>query len=867
MTDDHLPKPDTTRFIDAAAADTGGANRADVDATLGPATAGSAGGPVVQRPGRPGSRIDDYEIVDELGRGGMGVVYRARELSTQRIVCVKMMLGGEYASPEALRRFHVETEAAAHLDHPNIVPIYRAGDVQGVPYFVMKYVEGQGLDGVPRDHFKNNPREAVELMSKICRAIHFAHARGILHRDLKPANILLDQQGEPHVTDFGLAKKIDDDAGQTRTGMIMGTPDYMSPEQATGRNDLVTVTTDVYSLGSMLFDLLTGQPPFKSATVIETLTRVTKEPARMPIVRNQRIGRDLETICLKCLEKDPNKRFRSAASLADELDRYLRGEPIESRPVGSTERLWRWCCRNPVQAAFGASLLVLLLTAAIGSTLAAYQINIRKNEAVDARLKAERAQELADENAQIANQQRTLALDTLHSLVTNVEAKLRDRADLAELQTDILQNALSGLQEVSRTAENSGRTDRTVGVAHQRMADILEKLGKTEDAAEQHRQAIAIFEPLVASRPDDDWAKWNAAISYDKLGDRSLGTNVAEASQWYRKSTALREQLAAQQHEEKITSTDRQHALAISAARVGGLALAQGDPHDALTYFRTALAQSEAMLQADAANRQAQMAVAGSCTLLGNVSFRLGAQDEAHQYYHRALEMRQVIFQQDPQSVSAKDLLAKSYDALGDFELQTGQTKDAHEYYREAIKLVEDLFEKDKSNATVKSTLATLSYKLATAQLQLGDPAEAEPNYARCLALREELTAADPGDPQKQIALMLAQARCGQHAQAAEIAGRLGQEAAENAGALFYVACGYALSAGAIAGQADDASLTEELRTLREKYTNQATDTLAAAVKLGYRDAVSLETDPDLEPVRKSPAFQRLLLELKKPAP
>ncbi len=449
-------EPDTTRFIDVAAADTGGANRADFDATMGPAAAGFAGGPGVPKPGRPSSRFDDYEIIDELGRGGMGVVYRARELSTQRVVCVKMMLGGEYASPEALRRFHVETEAAAHLDHPNIVPIYRAGEVQGVPYFVMKYVEGQGLDGVPRDHFKNNPREAVELMSKICRAIHFAHARGILHRDLKPANILLDQQGEPHVTDFGLAKKIDDDAGQTRTGMIMGTPDYMSPEQATGRNDLVTVTTDVYSLGSMLFDLLTGQPPFKSATVIETLTRVTKEPARMPMMLNQRIGRDLETICLKCLEKDPNKRFRSAASLADELDRYLRGEPIESRPVGSTERLWRWCCRNPVQAALGVSLLLLLLTAAIGSTLAAYQINIRKNEAVDARLKAERAQQLADENAQIANQQRTLALDTLHSLVTNVEAKLRDRADLSDLQTDILQSALSGLQEVSRTAENSG---------------------------------------------------------------------------------------------------------------------------------------------------------------------------------------------------------------------------------------------------------------------------------------------------------------------------------------------------------------------------------------------------------------------------
>ncbi|MCU0961386.1 MAG: protein kinase [Pirellulaceae bacterium] len=856
--------PDVTRVaVPSATAASSHAVADGFDVTRGPVQVEPGSTPAPPADGAT-RQFDDYEILGELGRGGMGVVYRAREISTQRIVCVKMMLGGFYASLEARNRFRIETEAAAQLDHPNIVPIYRAGEVDGIPYFVMKYVDGQGLDQVPRDHFRNNPREAVALMSKLCRAVHFAHARGILHRDLKPANVLVDADGQPHVTDFGLAKRIDDDTSQTRTGVIMGTPDYMSPEQAIGRNDLVTVTSDVYSLGSMLFDLLTGQPPFKSATVIETLTRVTKEPARMPTVCNARIGRDLETICLKCLEKDPNKRFRSAASLADELDRYLRGEPIESRPVSSAERLWRWCGRNPVLAGLSAALLALLVISAIGSSVAAYQFNLRRKDAVSARAKAEQAQQLADQNAVIADQQRTLALDTLHALVTQVETKLRDRADLADLQAEILSDALEGLQEVSRTAANAGRADRTIGVAYQRMADILEKLGKSDEAVQQHRQALAIFERLLADDPTAEWARWNAAISYDKLGDRSLGTDAAEAGRWYRKATALREDLAAGGTEEAITPVMRQHALAISAARVGGLALSQGDPTEARTYFRKALEQSEAMLRADANNRQAQMAVAGSCSLLGNVSFRLGAQEDAHQYFHRALEMRQAIYQQDPQSVNAKDLLAKSYDALGDFELQTGQTRDAHDCYQDAVKLLEELLAQDPSNAAVKGSLATLQYKLATALLRMDRGPEANAIYAQCLTLREELSAADPEDPQSQIALMLAHARCGHHQQAAALAGRLQQQAADNPGTLFYVACGYALSAGAVRQAAEAAaSPSDDLRQLPDQYAASALEALTTAVRLGYRDVVALETDPDLEPIRQLPAFTQLIAGLK----
>ncbi len=250
------------------------------------------------------------------------------------------------------------------------------------------------------------------------------------------------------------------------------------------------------------------------------------------------MDRDLETICLKCLEKKPGKRYRSSAALADDLERYLRGEPIEGRPIGSAERSWRWCERNPLLATLGTALLLLLLTVAIGSSVAAYQINQQKNAAVLARHDAEAAQELAAESASIADQQRTLALDTLHNLVTSVEAKLHDRPDLADLQTQILQDAMSGLQEVSRTAETAGRADRTVGVAHQRIAEILDKVGKRDEATKEHERALTIFQKLVTPSPQDDWAKWNAAISEDKLGNFWLTTDAKKAAAPYRDSTA-----------------------------------------------------------------------------------------------------------------------------------------------------------------------------------------------------------------------------------------------------------------------------------------------------------------------------------------
>ena|GEM_PF-1875181 len=288
----------------------------------------------------------DYELLEEIARGGMGVVYKARQISLNRIVAVKMILAGQLASEADIRRFYVEAEAAANLQHPNIVVIHEVGKHEDRHYFSMDYVEGQNLATLVRER-PLPPARAAELVKTIAEAIRYAHHRGILHRDLKPQNLLIDEQGRPRVTDFGLAKRTGTDSGLTQTGAVMGSPSYMPPEQATGRQDQVGPHSDVYSLGAILYQLLTGKAPFVAETPLATLKKVVEEDPVPPSKQNPLVPPDLETICLKCLEKKPERRYSTARDLQEELERFLNHEPILARPASEWRKLSAWMLKRP----------------------------------------------------------------------------------------------------------------------------------------------------------------------------------------------------------------------------------------------------------------------------------------------------------------------------------------------------------------------------------------------------------------------------------------------------------------------------------------------------------------------------------------
>ncbi len=322
--------------------------------------------------------VGDYELLEEIARGGMGVVYRARQVSLNRLVAVKVLLAGQFAKDT--QRFRREAEVAASLNHPNIVSIHEVGQDGGQPFFSMELIEGRSLAEVGRDQ-PLPARRAAELTRTIAEAVHFAHGRSLLHRDLKPSNVLVDASGIPHITDFGLAKRLDGDADLTLSGQVLGTPNYMSPEQVNPAGGPCTPASDIYSLGAILYQLLTGRAPFVAETVTQTLRLVAESDPIPPRLLRPGVPRDLETVCLKCLEKEPQRRYASARELADELDRFLHDEPIQARPIGAPAKWMRWCRRKPALALSMGLAAILLFIVAFGSPIALVRIDRARNAA------------------------------------------------------------------------------------------------------------------------------------------------------------------------------------------------------------------------------------------------------------------------------------------------------------------------------------------------------------------------------------------------------------------------------------------------------------------------------------------------------
>jgi tRNA A-37 threonylcarbamoyl transferase component Bud32 len=385
-------------------------------------------------PGFPGSGelADAYEILGILGHGGMGVVYKAKQRRLKRIVALKMIGEGSRARPDQRVRFLIEAEAVARLRHPNVVAVYDFGEAEGHPFVTLEWLEGGSL----ADRLKGTTwpgRAAAELVATLAGAMHAAHQAGIVHRDLKPSNILFDADGVPKIADFGLAKRLEVEDGQTRSGQVMGTPSYMAPEQARGHVREVGPAADVYGLEATLYEMLTGRPPFKAPSTLEMLHQVIFDDVIPPSRLQVRLARDLQTICLKCLAKEPTRRYPSALALAEDLERWLRGEPIAARSVGRIERVGRWCRRNPLIASLGAAVVALSILGVGG--LAAGNVAIARQNLAIARQRDEARdqRQKADQNAAVARRERDNADWNLYLADMKLAHQAWDDADIGRM--------------------------------------------------------------------------------------------------------------------------------------------------------------------------------------------------------------------------------------------------------------------------------------------------------------------------------------------------------------------------------------------------------------------------------------------------
>ncbi len=449
----------------------------------------------------------DYELLSEIARGGMGVVFKARQVNLNRIVALKMILAGQLANDSDVKRFYAEAEAAAKLDHPGIVPIFEIGQHEGQHYFSMAFVEGESLAKKVAEG-PLPPREAAQMVKTVAASVEYAHQKGIIHRDLKPANVLLDGQGQPKVTDFGLAKQLKGDSGLTGTGQILGTPSYMPPEQAAGKLDEIGRRSDVYSLGAILYCLLTGRPPFQAASPIDTLMQVLEQEPVSVRLLNAQVPIDLETIALKCLEKDCSRRYGSAQELADELQRFLEDRPILARPVGTVDRMWRWCRRNRLVATLVSAVALLLLGSAIGGFWLAHGERLAKKA----------AKELADEKGKLAEEKGLLA-DKNQALFES-ERDAKEKARLAQTLADERKTAAEA--NATLAEQRREEADKSARLARKRL--YVTHMNLVQTAWEDTRMST-VLDLLDRHRPmndDDDlrnfeWYYWNRLCHRDQL--------------------------------------------------------------------------------------------------------------------------------------------------------------------------------------------------------------------------------------------------------------------------------------------------------------------------------------------------------------
>jgi eukaryotic-like serine/threonine-protein kinase len=817
--------------------------------------------------------VQGYEIIAEIGRGGMGVVYKARHVRLGRLVALKMILAGAHASAEQIARFHIEARAVAQIQHPGIVQIHEDGDHEGLPYFSLEFVTGgslaQLIGGKPQP-----PRAAAAMVMQLCHAMAEAHASGVIHRDLKPANVLLTLDGKPKITDFGLAKQMEGDSQQTRTGAIMGTPSYMAPEQAWGQTHEIGPLSDQYALGVILYEMLVGRPPFQGATAVETLELARNQEPVPPTRLQPKVPTDLETICLKALQKEPAKRFPDAAAMAADLRRFLDGEPIVARPVGAPERLWRWCKRNPRVAGLAAVVVLMGFAITAGSAVFAASLNAlnrelaksnrdeasarelaqtnertaikAKNEAIaatkaeaearekekQAREKEKKAREKAEALVQGAFAQNRNALEAQRVLSVLLNQRLLSIQGTQSLREELINTTLTGLEATIASLEQLGTVardkkgfalgTRTLAGINQRAGLIAMEYGKYDETARYFRRMDELAEQLAAADPDalePQKVKASVKATFGDFQMDRIGDAVA-ALEFFDQALVLRRQWLAREP----ASDEAKRGVANTLGAIARARLLLGDPAKARDNYREEIGLRDQFSPELADQLEVRRERAGLSDKLGDLSISLGESRTARQHFEQALALRREIAAQNRDETQAQRDVLLSLQKIGNHELiYSRDPKIARQYYQEALEGFLLRQKADPAAVREKADVALAHYYVGTADLRAGNRKSAMTHYRECRNIREEL-AKDPRAKISLLDLMLALARTGDHGRASEIAEAMIKVPPLDARIYFHSACGFALSAGAAASLPPSA---ESARRIRH-YTARASTPFAS---------------------------------------
>jgi eukaryotic-like serine/threonine-protein kinase len=829
--------------------------------------------PLIDRP----TMIAGYVILGVLGRGAMGVVYKARQRGLNRAVALKMIRAAEHSGPDELARFRGEAMAVAELNHPNIVQIYEVGEDHGQPFFSLEYVDGGSLakkiDGVPQP-----PGEAALLVRSLAEAMESAHRRGIVHRDLKPANVLLTAAGEPKISDFGLVKRLADDAGQTQSGLILGSPGYMAPEQAEGRAREVGPLADVYGLGAILYHLLTGRPPFRAASVLDTLQQVRTQEPIPPSQFQPKLPRDLETICLKCLEKDPAKRYATAGDLAADLRRVGADEPIRARPVGRVERLWRWARRNPRVAALSGAVAFLVVAWSITSTWL-YRLaranertamraaaEARQNESLAERNAAEarRNAELAGSNEALAKRRaevaKAIAQDAFNQMIRlgdqllrRLQAKHdpeRAHAEWLRLRDDLAAMLQKELVPIAQRIEGQGLTPFGLAAMHQGLGDLLRRSGQGEEARRQFQRAIELIDQVAQAQPDNDVARANLGVMHQRLGETALELDgdAQRALGEFQRAWDLQAEIARHPRSRNYTKADNHRLLSHAAIKLGIAELSLGHPAEAHGHFQTAWENRNAWIQAEPQNAMARSYLSEAELWLGVAGSRLGRWPESRQHLDQAIRICDELVRHFAAVSGFKRDLAAIYGALGDALSRRGDDAEAEKALRRSLQHAESALAQDPEVTTVRHVMAEANDRLAAIALRANRPAEAQRLFQASLEIQSELVRLEPCSLPRRVELALALAHCGRRDEAARKADELIRTAADRPALSIPLARCFAACA---AGESDSGR--------RQRDVARMLEVLVAAIRNGFRDTVVLKTDPDFATFQAAPAFRDLV--------